>query len=320
MVLPHCQVKVSVIGAGHVGAAFAFALLRSGMAVDLLLIDNDEGRARGEALDLAHALPFGVPASVRAGPIDDCADSDIVVIAAGANQRPGETRLDLLEHNAEVLRDVASAVGRRCPDAILIVATNPVDVMARLAHQCSGLPAARVIGSGTILDTARLQHLTGLHLGIDPRCVDAHMVGEHGDSAVPLWSLARAGGIRLEALAAAASVPFDDGVRDDIARQVRASAYEIIAGKGATYFAIASGLVRIVEAIVGDQRSLLNVCNPMPSTGGHALDGVWLSLPRIVGREGIVLTPAVDLSTGEQDALAASASVLGAAWDRIHDG
>jgi L-lactate dehydrogenase len=308
-----------VIGAGHVGATFAYALLLSGMAVDVLLIDKDAGRARGEALDLSHALPFRLPALVRAGTIDDMIGSDIVVIAAGPNQGPGETRLDLVSRNAVVVREVASAIGARCPNAIAVVATNPVDVMARLAQDCSGLPETRVIGSGTILDTARMRHLVGRHFGVDPRSVDAQMVGEHGDSAVPLWSLARAGGLPLENLAAAVRVPFDEAVRDEIVRQVRSSAYEIIAGKGATYFAIASGLVRIVEAIVADQRSLLNVSNRVAwIEGGDALGGVWLSMPRIIGRDGIIVSPTVDLSPVENDALDKSADVLRAAWERIH--
>ncbi len=317
--MTHCQTKVSVIGAGHVGATFAYALLLSGLAVDLVLIDKDVPRARGEALDLAHALPFRIPATARAGTIDDSIGSDIVVITAGPNQGPGETRLDLAGRNAVVVREVASAIGTRCPNAILIVATNPVDVMARLAHECSGLPRQRVIGSGTILDTARLKHLLGLHLRVDPRSVDAHMVGEHGDSAVPLWSLARIGGIPLERFAAASAVRFDQAERDEISRQVRGSAYEIIAGKGATYYAIASGLVRIVEAIVGDQHSLLNVSNAVCGTdGGTALAGVWLSMPRIIGRDGIILSPMVDLTAQENEALGKSAEVLRAAWERIH--
>lgn len=319
MSLAPCQVKVSVIGAGHVGATFAYALLLSGLPVDVLLIDRDAARARGEALDLSHALPFRVPAMVRAGTIEDCRDSDIVVIAAGPNQGPGESRLDLVGRNAVIVREVASAIGARCPGAILIVATNPVDVMARLAHECSGLPAAQVIGSGTLLDTARLRHLLGRHLGIDPRSVEAQMVGEHGDSAVPLWSRARAGGITLDHLATAIGVPFAQAERDAIAAQVRGSAYEIIAGKGATYFAIASGLVRIVEAVLGDQRSLLTVSNAVRSTDGSVtLDGVWLSMPRVIGREGIVLSPTVELSAEENEALGKSIEVLRAAWDRIH--
>jgi L-lactate dehydrogenase len=319
MSLVPCQVKVSVIGAGHVGATFAYALLLSGLPVDVLLVDRDAGRARGEALDLSHALPFRVPAMVRAGTIAECDGSDIVVITAGPNQGPGESRLDLVGRNAVVVREVASAIGVRCPGAILIVATNPVDVMARLAHECSGLPAARVIGSGTILDTARLRHLLGRHLAIDPRSIDAQMVGEHGDSAVPLWSLARAGGMPLDHLAAAIGVPFAQAERDEIAAQVRGSAYEIIAGKGATYFAIASGLVRIVEAIVGDQRSLLTVSNAVRSPdGSEAHDGVWLSMPRVIGRDGIILSPTVALSADENDALGKSVEVLRAAWDRIH--
>lgn len=317
--MAHCQLKVSVIGAGHVGATFAFALLLSGLAVELVLVDKDAARARGEALDLAHALPFRFPATVRAGSINDVSGSELVVIAAGPNQKRGETRLDLAGRNAVVVREVASAIGQRCPDAIIIVATNPVDVMARLAQECSGLPASRVLGSGTILDTARLKHLLGRHLGVDPRSVDARMIGEHGDSVVPLWSLARVGGIPLDAMADAAGVPFDQAVRDDIAREVRGSAYEIIAGKGATYYAIASGLVRIVEAVVGDQRSLLDVSNTVHRPDGtDAFAGVWLSMPRIIGRNGILLSPTMALSGQEHDALGKSADVLRSAWEKIH--
>jgi L-lactate dehydrogenase len=313
-----CQAKVAIIGAGHVGATFAYALLLSGMAVDVVLVDKDAARARSEALDLSHALPFRVPARVRAGEVDDAAGSDIVVIAAGPNQRRGETRLDLAGRNAIVVRDVASAIGAASPDAIIVVATNPVDVMARLAQDSSGFAPERVIGSGTILDTARLKHLIGKHFGIDPRSVDAHMIGEHGDSAVPLWSLARVGGVRLEQLAAAAGVPFDGGVRDQLAQHVRGAAYAIIEGKGATYYAIGSGLVRIVEAIIGDQRSLLTVSNPVgPGDYEAGLDDVWLSMPRIIGRAGILLSPTLDLAVEERAALARSGEILRAAWNGI---
>jgi L-lactate dehydrogenase len=318
-VSPHCQSKVSVIGTGHVGATFAYALLLSGMAVDVVLVDKDAARARSEALDLSHALPFRVPARVRAGDLEESAGSDIVVIAAGPNQRRGETRLDLAGRNASVVREVAQAIATVSPDAIIVVATNPVDVMTRLAREHSGFPAGRVIGSGTILDTARLKHLLGRHFSIDPRSVDALMIGEHGDSAVPLWSLARVGGIRLEQLAEVAGVAFDATVRDQLAQDVRGAAYAIIEGKGATYYAIASGLVRIVEAIVGDQRSLLTLSNPVgPGHEALGLGDAWLSMPRIVGREGILLSPAVDLEDGERNALAVSAGILQTSWNGIH--
>lgn len=313
------QAKIAIIGAGHVGATFAYALLLSGMAVNVVLVDTDAARARGEALDLSHALPFRVPATVRAGSLNDAADSDILVIAAGPNQRRGETRLDLAGRNAIVVRAIASAIGAASPDAIIIVATNPVDLMARLAQESSGLPAERIIGSGTILDTARLRHLVGRHFGIDSRSVDVQMIGEHGDSAVPLWSLARAGGVRLEQLATAAGVSFDQSDRERIAAEVRGVAYEIIEGKGATYYAIASGLVRIVEAIIGDQRSLLTVSNAV-AAGNYPADveGVWLSMPRIVGRAGVLLSPTVDLAPEEIAGLAKSAGILRAAWTGIH--
>lgn len=307
----HAPAKVSVVGAGHVGATFAYALLLSGLAVEVVLVDKDHARAEGEALDLAHALPFNRPAAVRAGDIEAVADSAITVIAAGPNQHRGETRLDLVGRNAAVVREVAADVARHNPGGIILVATNPVDVIARLAHEVSELPAHWVVGSGTILDTARLRHLIGRRLRVDPRSVEAHMVGEHGDSAVALWSSATVGGIQLAEVARARRVTFDEDVMNGIADEVRRSAYRIIEGKGATYYAIASGLVRIVEAMLRDQKSVLTVSNAIGRAHGlPEAEGVWLSLPAIVGRGGLEQTLEPSLSEAERAALIRSADVL----------
>lgn len=303
--------KISVIGVGHVGATFAYALLLSGIAVEVVLVDKDRARATSEALDLAHALPFRMPASVRAGHMPDTAGSHIVVIAAGPNQHHGESRLDLAARNAVVVREVAAGIAEHSPQAIIVVATNPVDIIARLAQETSGFPPESVIGSGTILDTARLRHLVGQHFRVDPRSVDAQMIGEHGDSAVAIWSLANVAGVPLAELARMRGVSFAAAVKERIAGEVRNAAYAIIAGKGATYYAIASGLVRIIEAILCDQKAVLTVSNAV----GRAqrlpeLEGVWLSLPCIVGRGGLEQTLALDLSPDERANLLKSGEIL----------
>lgn len=243
--------KISIVGVGHVGATFAYALLLSGLAAEVVLVDKDDARARSEALDLAHALPFNLPASVRAGGLEDIAGSDIIAITAGPNQHRGETRLDLAGRNAIVVREVAAGIAKHSPQAIILVATNPVDIIAQLAQEFSGFSPARVIGSGTILDTARLRHLIGQHFRVDPRFIDAHMLGEHGDSAVAAWSLASVGGVPLTDLARMRGVLFDATVKERIASDVRNAAYAIISGKGSTYYAIASGLVRGSRRLAG---------------------------------------------------------------------
>lgn len=311
-------VKVAIIGAGHVGATFAYTLLLSGLAAELVLIDKDHARAQGEAMDLAHALPFNRPASIRAGSYADITGAAICVIAAGPNQHRGETRLDLAARNAVVVRDVASRIVTHNPDGLILVATNPVDVIARLAHEVSGLPACRVIGSGTILDTARFRTLIGAHFGVDPRNVHAQILGEHGDSSVAHWSAAHVAGMALADLARVRGIAFDDGIRQRIEQQTRNAAYAIIAGKGATYYAIASGLVRIVEAILRDQATILTVSNRVGAEQGFPeVDGTWLSLPCIVDRTGIAQVLPVMLDAAERAALARSAEVLRATRERV---
>ena len=303
--------KISVIGAGHVGATFAYALLLSGLAVEVVLIDKDHARAESEALDLAHALPFRMPASVRAGSMAESSNSDIVVIAAGPSQHHGETRLDLAARNAVVVREVAAGIAEHSPQAIILVATNPVDIIAQLTQETSGFPPASVIGSGTILDTARLRHLVGQHFRVDPRSVDAQMIGEHGDSAVATWSLANVAGVPLAELARMRGVGFDAAMQERIAGEVHNSAYAIIAGKGATYYAIASGLVRIIEAILCDQKAVLTVSNAVGRAQGlPELEGTWLSLPCIVGRGGLEQTLALNLSPSERANLLRSGEIL----------
>src|SRR3712207_3382738 len=210
-------VRVAIVGAGHVGATFAYALLLSGLAAEVVLVDVDEKRAQGEAMDLAHAVPFSRPARVWAGALSDCAGAALTVITAGAGQKPGETRLELAGRNAKVVRDVAPEIARHNPDGLILVATNPVDVLAQLAHEASGLPPARVLGSGTILDTARFRWLLGEHVGVDPRSVHAFVVGEHGDTGVPLWSSASVGGVPVAEFGEQAGRRVDAAARERIA-------------------------------------------------------------------------------------------------------
>ena len=299
--------KIGIVGAGMVGTAAAFAVILKGLASEVVLTDIDAARARAEAEDLAHAMPFAAPATIRAGGMDAIAGARIVVLACGVGQRPGETRLALLGRNAAVFAEVVVAVMRVAPEAILLVASNPVDVMGQFTQRLSGLPPERVIGSGTILDTARFRWLLGRHLGIAPGSVHANVLGEHGDSEVLSWSAARAGTLPLESFAAQVQAPITADVRARIDDGVRRAAYTIIDGKGATWWGIGGGLARIVEAVAQDQRAVLTVSSVGDVLG---VPDVACSLPRIVGAGGIggTLLPALD--AGETEGLRASAEVL----------
>lgn len=318
---PSAPVRVVVVGAGHVGATFAYALVLSGLAPEIVLVDTDRDRAEGEAMDLAHATPFSRPTRIRAGELSDCAGATLTVVTAGAGQRPGETRLDLAGRNARVVRDVAPEIARHNPDGLLLVATNPVDVLAGVAHEASGLPVERVLGSGTILDTARFRHAIGRHVGVDARSVHAYVVGEHGDTGVPVWSSATVGGMPLADFAAARGVALDAAVRDQIATEMRTAAYEVIRRKRATYYAIASGLVRLVEAVVRDQHTVLSVTTRVGAEHGYAgVDDAWLSVPCVVSRAGASGVLALSLDDAEADALRRSADVLARARAGIDAG
>ena len=308
MVSSSRPVRVVIVGAGNVGATFAYALLFRGLAAEIVLIDANHARAEGEAMDLNHAEPFTHPTRIWAGDYDDCADAAIVVISAGAGQRPGETRLDLVRKNADIFAKIIPEVARRNPDGILLIATNPVDVLTQVSQKLSGLPPNRVIGSGTILDTARFRYLLGEHFGVEARSVHAYIIGEHGDSEVPVWSLANIAGLRLADYADLNGIPHEQSALDDIFRRTRDAAYHIIERKGATYFAVAAGLMRIVEAILRDQHTVLSVSSLIRDYYG--IDGLCLSLPTVVGRNGIERVLRLQLSESEQKALQHSADVL----------
>lgn len=300
--------KVGLIGTGMVGASFAYALMQRGLATDLVLIDRDRGRAEGEAMDLNHGLPFVRPMRIWAGDYPDLADADVVVICAGANQRPGETRLDLLHKNAAVFRDVVSRVNDVNREAILVVATNPVDLLTYLSAKIVGLDSRRVIGSGTILDTARFRYGLGTHYGVDPRSVHAYIVGEHGDSELALWSLATIGGVRLPDFKGANGQGYDEAALERIFEQTRDAAYEIIQRKQATYYAIGLALLTVVEAILRDQHTVLTVASPMNDQYG--VTDIAISLPTIVGRKGVEEVLNLPLSEQERLAFQRSAEIL----------
>ncbi len=303
--------KIGIVGSGLVGSTAAYALVMQGIGRRIVLVDLNKARAQAEADDIFHAVPFAHPMQVNAGDYSDLVGSRVVIITAGVSQKPGETRLQLLERNAAVFRDVVPKVLNHAPGAVLLVATNPVDVMTHLTARYAaelGVDSRRVIGSGTTLDTARFRTLLGTHFGVDPHHVHGYVVGEHGDSEVLTWSQATIGGTTLEAFCRLQDMCLEEETKADIDRRVRRAAYNIIAGKGATYYGIGGALARIVNVITHDQRAILTVCTPMPEVAG--VSDVTVSLPHLVGGEGILATLPLPLNEDEQLALNASARTI----------
>lgn len=307
--------RVAVVGVGNVGATFAYALLLSGLAAEIVLIDANHARAEGEAMDLNHTVPFAHPTRVWAGTYADCAGAAITVVAAGAAQKPGETRLDLVKKNSGIFSKVIPPIAENNPTGIILIATNPVDVLTYSALKLSALPANRVLGSGTILDTARFRYLLSQHFGVDARSVHAYIAGEHGDSEVPLWSLANVAGMRLPAFCVSQGFDCRQEAMDDIFHRTRDAAYQIIERKGATYYAVAGGLVRIVEAILRDQNTVLSVSSLVRDYYG--ISDVCLSMPTVLGRNGIKHMLRLELNEQEIDGLRKSADVLHATIEQL---
>jgi L-lactate dehydrogenase len=307
--------KVGIVGSGFVGSTTAYAITLMGVASDLVLIDIDRRLADAHAQDILHATPFSHPVTVRIGDYPDLHGAAVVIIAAGVAQRPGETRLQLLDRNAQVFRDIIPPINRHAPNAILLIATNPVDVMTQVATRLSDLPPERVIGSGTILDTARFRTLLGEYLGVSPHSVHAYVVGEHGDSEVLCWSNATVGGVPLLHFAEQIGRPLTDEMRQRIDEGVRRAAYRIIEGKGATYFGIGAALARLTRAILHDERALFTVSILNEEVEG--VKEVALSLPRLVGQMGVLATLQPSLSDDEHAALRRSAEILKQAATQI---
>ncbi len=277
--------KVAVVGVGFVGASFAYSLMIHGTVSEIVLIDIDRKRAEGEAMDLNHGLSFVQPARIWAGDYSDCENADIVVIAAGVAQKPGESRLKLVDKNVEIFREIIPRIKEYNTECILLITTNPVDVMTYAALKLSGFPPSRVIGSGTILDTSRLRYLLGEYLSVDPRNVHAYIIGEHGDSEVPVWSLANVAGTRLRDYCPICGKKYDEQYLNGIFEQVKNAAYKIIEMKGRTYYAIGLGLTRIVESIMRDENAILTVSSLLKDY--HGISDICLSVPTIINRSGV---------------------------------
>lgn len=297
--------KIAVVGAGRVGSTLAYTLACSGVVREIVVIDANRERAEGEAMDIAHAVPFYAPVSVKPGGLADAASAAVTVIAAGAAQREGESRPELLARNVEVLRGIVTEVVRANPEGLLLIATNPVDALTFAALRLSGLPPAKVFGSGTVLDTARLRAELSAHYGVDARNVHAYVLGEHGDSELVAWSAASLANVPLHEYCRLAGMSCTGEVMTAIAARVRDAAYEIIRRKGATNFAIAAALTRIIEAVVRDQASVLTVSTLVD--GHYDIHGVCLSLPAIVDRSGIRRVLPIPLSEEEIAGLRRSA-------------
>ena len=308
--------KVGIVGAGMVGSAAGYALALKGTVSRIVLVDRNAALARAQAEDIAHGVPFAASVTVSAGDYDDLKGAGVVILAAGVSQKPGETRLELLSRNAEVFRSIVGGILAAAPDAILLVATNPVDIMTDIATRLSGLDPARVIGSGTILDTARFRSLLGGHLGIAPQSVHAYVLGEHGDSEVLAWSAARAGSVPLRSFAAQVGAPLTDSVRARIDDGVRNAAYTIIEGKGATWYGIGAGLERIVRAIARDEQAVLSVSLLTREVEG--IRDVALSVPRVVGAAGVSAALFPELDADEHAALERSARLLKDTSSALH--
>ena len=301
--------KVAIIGCGFVGSASAFALMESGLFSEMVLIDVDADRAEGEALDISHGTAFASPIDIYAGTYDDIADAGIIIITAGVGQKPGETRIDLVNKNVAIFKDILGEIRARDFSGILLVVSNPVDILTYVSVKLSGLPECRVIGSGTVLDTGRLKHIIGEHLGVDPRNVHARILGEHGDSELIAWSSAHVAGIPLEDFY---NMRIEDGSYDKFRREtsdlVKNSAYEIIKKKHATYYGIAMAVRRICSAIVRDEKSVLSVSNYMQ--GEYGISDIALSTPCVVGADGIEVRMPPSLNYREQEQMKASAQML----------
>ena len=311
--------KTGIVGSGFVGATAAYALVMRGVGRRVVLVDQNRARAESEADDILHAVPFANPLDVTVGDYADLAGCKVVVVSAGVGQKPGETRIQLLGRNAAVFKQVIPSILEHAPDAILLVATNPVDVMTHLAARYAGelgVSSHRVIGSGTTLDTARLRSLIGRKLNIDSQHIHAYVLGEHGDSEVIPWSLVTVGGIPLEKFCTDGEISICTEDYEAIDEKVRRAAYHIIEGKGATYYGIGSAIARIVEVILQGERSILTVCTPMEEVVG--VKKVTVSLPNLVGGDGIIQTFYPNLNQAETSALHNSAHVVRSVIDQLN--
>ncbi|MDE6904716.1 MAG: L-lactate dehydrogenase [Lachnospiraceae bacterium] len=300
--------KVAMIGCGFVGSASAFALMQGGLFSEMVLIDADKDKAEGEAMDISHGVPFARQMKIYAGDYDDIRDAAIIIVTAGANQKPDETRLDLVHKNIGIFKSIIPEIARRNCQGILLIVSNPVDILTYTALKLSGFPEGRVIGSGTVLDTARLKYELSEHLSVDSRSIHAFIIGEHGDSEIAAWSSANISGIKVSDFCEMRGHYRHEENTKLIAESVKNSAYEIIEKKHATYYGIAMAVKRICEVIIRDEKSILPISSMMH--GEYGIDDVVLSMPAVVGKNGVETTVPIDLNEEEQVKLRASAETL----------
>ena len=300
--------KAVMIGCGYVGSATVFALMQSGLFSEIALIDANMEKAKGEAMDISHGIPFAKQMTIYAGSYDDVKDAGIVIITAGANQKPGESRLDLVGKNVAIFNMIIPEIVKREFEGILLVVSNPVDILTKVAQQLSGFPEHRVIGSGTVLDTGRLKYKLSEHLGVDTNSIHAFIIGEHGDSEIVAWSSANVSGIPLDNFCEMRGHYAHKEAEENIAETVKNSAYEIIQRKSATYFGVAMAVKRICEVIVRDERAILPVSTNMH--GEYGINDVVLSMPCILGQQGLETQVPIVLDAEEKQKLVESATVL----------
>ena len=300
--------KAVIVGAGFVGSSTAFALMQKGLFEEIVLIDANQARAEGEAMDISHGLPFTSPVNIHAGSYADCGDAGIIIITAGAAQKPGETRLDLIQKNAAIMRSIVGEIKKTSFDGILLIVANPVDILTHVALVESGYPAKRVIGSGTVLDTARFKYLVSRRLNVDSRNVHGVIIGEHGDSEFPLWSITNIAGVPIWDFCSMRGHAITMENMNEIYEEVRDSAYHIIERKGATYYGVASAITRICACIVHNEKTMLPVSVELD--GAYGLKGLALSVPTILGKDGVDEVLELSLNFGEKKQLNASAEAL----------
>ncbi len=300
--------KIVVIGAGYVGATIAYALMVGGSANEIVLIDKIKEKARGESMDLNHSASFVKPVTVYAGEYEDCAGADIIIVTAGAPQRQGESRLELVQTNTRIIQSIISSILPYNNNPIFIIVTNPVDIISYVAWKSSGLPSSQVIGSGTVLDTSRFRHLLSLKCNVDPRNVHAHVIGEHGDSEVLQWSTANIGGMKLDDFCRFGPTDCTAFNKKEIEQKVRQAAYEVIEGKGATYYAVSLAIRRIVESIMRNEHSILTVSTHV--NGYYGVYDVYLSLPSVISENGVEGALQLELSPEEEEEFKRSAYTI----------
>lgn len=300
--------KAAIIGCGFVGTSIAFSLVQKGIFSELVLIDANEKKAEGEAMDLSHGLPFTKPMEIKAGGYEDIADCAMLIITAGANQKPGETRLDLVHKNVEIYKNIIPKIVEKNQEATLLIVSNPVDIMTYVALKLSGYPSHKVIGSGTVLDTARLKYLLSRHLDVDSRSIHAFIIGEHGDSELAVWSAANVSGIPLNHFCELRGYFDHMESMDRIYQSVRDSAYEIIEKKGATYYGVAMAVCRIAESVIRNEHSIMPISVYLD--GLYGLHDICLSIPTVVGQEGAEKVLDIPLDLMEMGKLVYSAEEL----------